>query len=137
MSDSSMAATLASKGCTTWALGLIVLLWLPGCRQKAEFHKTMIVNSDPATKVEIIVSPKVPHREVEGSFLVVSQDDAGTMRAMDFRLLIGEDALEYTEGTVKIGDRSFGKLDGPTLIEIKPHGVFVNGELRGPLDPEK
>ena len=55
------------------------------------------------------------------------------MRAMDFRLLIGEDALEYTGGTVKIGDRSFGRLDGPTLIEIKPEGVFVNGELRGPL----
>ena len=126
-----MAGT--SKGYATRTLGLIVLLGLPACQQKTEFHKTMIVNSDPATKVEIIVSPEVPHREVEGSFLVVSQDDAGTMRAMDFRLLIGEDALEYTGGTVKIGDRSFGKLDGPTLIEIKPEGVFVNGELRGPL----
>ena len=76
-----------------------------------------IVKSDPAPRVEIVVSPDVPYR-MQGVW-----SDSGTQ---DFLFLFGGDELKFVDGTVKIGDRSFGPFDGPTLIEFKPEGVFVN-----------
>ncbi len=46
--------------------------------------------------------------------------------------VLGEDLL-FTNGELKMGERSYGTLKDGDTIEIKQTGILVNGETRGPL----
>ena len=61
--------------------------------------------------------------------------DAAMRNPLDWRtgLLIRGRELVFADGQMRIGARSYGKLEGDVTIEIMPKGVFVNGEFRGDL----
>jgi hypothetical protein len=41
--------------------------------------------------------------------------------------------FDFTGTTLELGGKTYGTLKGDTQIEIRPDGVFVNGEKRGEL----
>ena len=135
MMDSSMAET--SKGRAPRALWLIVLLSLSCKQENPEPRPTItstwtddvlrVVKSDPAPRVEVVVTRDVPYR---------MQSVTSSSGAPEFQVFLGGEELEFVGGTVKIGDRTLGPFDEPTLVEVKPEGVFVNKKLSGPLSGE-
>ena len=50
--------------------------------------------------------------------------------------LLTNGALEaYFDGVFRIGAESYGSVPSGAVIEVRPAGVTIDGELRGPLPP--
>ncbi|MBI1851129.1 MAG: hypothetical protein HYR85_12365 [Planctomycetes bacterium] len=76
---------------------------------------------------DIVIDPKLPS-EYKAVTLNGVADPSNGVRVRGH-------LVEFGEGTLRIGDRAYGRLSGAVHIEIRPNGIFVNGESRGELEP--
>ncbi len=90
------------------------------------------VNDDPRTRLELVVDRDVEFEQ--GTTLSVTVDSDGSGRALPRSVTIRGRELDVSDDELRIGERSYGRLEGPVEIRVRANGVYVNGELRGALD---
>ncbi|MEW6072011.1 MAG: hypothetical protein AB1726_05350 [Planctomycetota bacterium] len=90
---------------------------------------------DPQPELTLTIAPGVGLQTT--SKITMSAEGGAAPPAVGEDLLrnieIGGEPLQFLDGELRIGPRSFGILVPPAAIEIGSAGVFVNGERRGAL----
>ncbi len=94
---------------------------------------TLSVNVDPETRIELVFDPYAEVEVGDGPAIVVGSDGGG--RALPRSVSVRGRLLDLSGDELRIGECSYGSLGGPAHILIHRAGVFVNGELRGELEP--
>jgi hypothetical protein len=104
----------------------------PGVAEKRVIHSMQLKEGEPSRivfesgkargSIEIAADVKIGYQS-----LTVSPDSAGQLRQV---ITLDGEPLDFWDGELRIGKKSYGKLAGEVQIGISAQGVTVNGAKR-------